>query len=51
MSQINKYADKAAYEADAARLKTLSSESYIENDGELIYDGVNTVIRKSAARR
>lgn len=49
MSQINKYADKAAYEADAARLKTLSSESYIENDGELIYDGVNTVIRKSAA--
>ena len=49
MSQINKYADKAAYEADAARLKTPSSESYIENDGELIYDGVNTVIRKSAA--
>lgn len=49
MSQINKYADKAAYEADAARLKTLSSESYIENDGELIYDGVNTVVRKSAA--
>lgn len=49
MSQINKYADKTAYEADAARLKTLSSESYIENDGELIYDGVNTVIRKSAA--
>jgi len=49
MSQINKYADKAAYEADAARLKTLSSESYIENDGVLIYDGVNTVIRKSAA--
>ena len=49
MSQINKYTDKAAYEADAARLKTLSSESDIENDGVLIYDGVNTVIRKSAA--
>lgn len=49
MSQINKYANKAAYEADAARLKTLSSESYIENDGVLLYDGVNTVIRKSAA--
>ena len=49
MSQINKYADKAAYEADTARLKTLSSESYIENDGVLLYDGVNTVIRKSAA--
>ena len=49
MSQINKYADKAAYEADAARLKTLSSESYIENDGMLLYDGVNIVIRKSAS--
>ena len=49
MSQINKYADKAAYEADTARLKTLSSESYIENDGVLLYDGVNTVVRKSAA--
>lgn len=49
MSQINKYADKAAYEADAARLKTLSSESYIENDGVLLYDGVNIVIRKSAS--
>lgn len=49
MSQINKYADKAAYEADTTRLKTLSSESYIENDGVLLYDGVNTVVRKSAA--
>lgn len=49
MSQINKYADKAAYEADTARLKTLSSESYIENDGMLLYDGVNIVIRKSAS--
>lgn len=49
MSQINKYADKAAYESDTARLRTLSSESYIENDGEVIYDGVNVVIPKSAA--
>ena len=49
MSQINKYADKAAYEADTARLRTLSSESYIENDGVLLYDGVNAVIPKSAA--
>lgn len=49
MSQINKYADKAAYESDTARLRTLSSESYIENDGVLLYDGVNTVVRKSAA--
>ena len=49
MSQINKYADKAAYESDTARLRTLSSESYIENDGVLLYDGVNAVIPKSAA--
>lgn len=49
MSQINKYADKAAYESDTARLITLSSESYIENDGVLLYDGVNAVVPKSAA--
>lgn len=49
MSQINKYADKAAYESDTARLRTLSSESYIENDGVLLYDGVNAVVPKSAA--
>lgn len=49
MSQVNKYADKAGYTADKNRKDTQSAVSYIENDGELIYDGVNTVIRKSAA--
>lgn len=49
MSQVNKYADKAGYTADKNRKDTQSAVSYVENDGELIYDGVNTVIRKSAA--
>ena len=49
MSQVNRYANRAAYEADDSRLKTQSAVSYVEEDGEVIYDGVNTVIRKSAA--
>lgn len=49
MSQVNKYADKAGYTADKNRKDTQSAVSYVEDDGELIYDGVNTVIRKSAA--
>ena len=49
MSQVNKYANRAAYEADNSRLKTQSAVSYVEDDGELVYDGVNTVVRKSAA--
>lgn len=49
MSQINKYPDKAAYEADDSRLKTRSAVSYVEDDGELIYDGVNVVVGRDAA--
>lgn len=49
MSQVNKYADKAGYTADKNRKDTQSAVSYVEDDGEVIYDGVNTVIRKSAA--
>ena len=49
MSQVNKYANRAAYEADNSRLKTQSAVSYVEDDGELIYDGVNAVVPKSAA--
>lgn len=49
MSQINKYPDKAAYEADASRLKTRSAVSYLEDDGEVIYDGVNVVVCRDAA--
>mgnify|MGYP000441140676 CR=1 FL=1 len=49
MSQVNKYADKAGYTADKNRKDTQSAVSYVEDDGVLLYDGVNTVIRKSAA--
>lgn len=49
MSQVNKYANKAGYTADTNRKGTQSAVSYIENDGVLIYDGVNTVVGKSAA--
>lgn len=49
MSQINKYPNKEAYAADNARLKTRSAVSYIENDGELVCDGVNVVVGKNAA--
>lgn len=49
MSQINKYPNRAAYEADDSRLKTQSAVSYVEDDGELIYDGVNVVVGKDAA--
>ena len=49
MSQVNKYADKAGYTADKNRSKTQSAVSYIENEGTLIYDGVNVVVGKDAA--
>lgn len=49
MSQVNKYADKAGYTADKNRKDTQSAVSYIEDDGALIYDGVNVVVDKPAA--
>ena len=49
MAQVNKYADRAAYTADAKRLSTKSAVSFIENEKTTIYDGVNTVVGKSAA--
>lgn len=49
MSQVNKYADRAAYTADTKRLSTKSAVSFIENETTTIYDGVNTVVGKSAA--
>lgn len=49
MSQINKYADRAAYASDTNRLSTLSAVSLIASDNELIYDGVNVVVGKDAA--
>lgn len=48
MTQINKYADKAAYGADTDRDRTRSAVSHIEQDG-MIYDGVNIVVGKNAA--
>ena len=49
MSQVNKYADKAGYTADKNRKDTQSAVSYVEDDGEVIYDGVNVVVDKPAA--
>lgn len=49
MSQINKYPNRAAYEADSSRLKIQSAVSYVEEDGEVIYDGVNVVVGRDAA--
>lgn len=49
MSQVNKYANKAGYTADKNRKDTQSAVSYIEDDGALIYDGVNVVVDKPAA--
>lgn len=49
MTQVNKYADRAAYTADTKRLSTKSAVSFIENETTTIYDGVNTVVGKSAA--
>lgn len=49
MAQVNKYADKAGYTADKNRKDTQSAVSYIENDGMLVYDGVNVVVDKPAA--
>lgn len=49
MSQINKYADRAAYASDTNRLSTQSAVSLIASDNEIIYDGVNVVVGKDAA--
>lgn len=49
MTQVNKYADRAAYAADKNRLSTKSAVSFIENETTTIYDGVNTVVGKPAA--
>lgn len=49
MSQVNKYADRAAYASDTNRLSTQSAVSLIASDNEIIYDGVNVVVGKDAA--
>lgn len=49
MAQVNKYADKAAYNGDANRNKNKSAVSHIEANGANIYDGVNVVVDKPHA--
>lgn len=49
MSQVNKYADRAAYASDTYRLSTLSAVSLIASDNEIIFDGVNVIVGKDAA--
>lgn len=49
MAQVNKYTDRAAYEADTTRLSTKSAVSFIESESAAIYDGVNVVVGKDAA--
>lgn len=49
MAQINKYADKAAYNNDSSRSRTKSAVSHIVADGANIYDGVNIVVDKEHA--
>lgn len=49
MSQVNKYADRAAYASDTDRLSTQSAVSLIASDNEIVYDGVNVVVGKDAA--
>lgn len=49
MAQVNHYETKAAYTADASRLKTKSAVSYIAENNEVIFDGVNTVVDKQSA--
>lgn len=49
MAQVNKYADKAAYNGDANRNKNKSAVSHIEANGANIYDGVNIVVDKPHA--
>lgn len=49
MSQVNKYADRAAYASDTYRLSTLSAVSLIASGNEIIFDGVNVIVGKDAA--
>lgn len=49
MAQVNKYADKSAYNGDANRNKNKSAVSHIEANGANIYDGVNIVVDKPHA--
>lgn len=49
MTQINKYATREAYSADAERSGDKSAVSYIAQNEALIYDGVNIVVEGHSA--
>lgn len=49
MAQINRYANKTAYNADSTRSKTKSAVSFVSENNEQIFDGVNIVVDKNAA--
>lgn len=49
MSQINKYPNRETYASDADRSKSKSSVSYIRDNGELLYEGVNVVVGGASA--
>lgn len=49
MVQINKYASREAYSADAERSAEKSAVSYIAQNEALIYDGVNVVVSGRSA--
>ncbi|WP_418991851.1 hypothetical protein [Alistipes sp.] len=49
MSQVNKYADRAAFAADNQRLSSKSAVSFIESERAMRYEGVNILVDRPAA--
>lgn len=49
MAQVTKYSKKADYAADAARLKSESAVSYIDENKAVVYDGVNCLVENQSA--
>lgn len=49
MAQVNKYPTRAEYAADGKRSPDKSAVSYVEQNGELIYVGVNVVVGPESA--
>ena len=48
--QVNKYATKAAYTADSNRSAAKSAVSFVDENGEVIYNGVNALVDKKDAQ-
>ena len=49
MAQVNNYTTKSAYAADTSRLATESAISYIEENNETLFEGVNIVVNRQGA--